>query len=169
MDTISKLLSDPAWWFTAIFIAIVINLLSTYLRDFIDRIFSKLSRKYRLRTIKKDKEGEQLAVHLANDPTMLVMYSVTMVYYMVFGVGELIAIVHFALMSNSAFTVYRLQGKLIDFLAFLFYSGWVLVLAILLTYQVNLVARRMRVQREALRHYDEKKCGSGTEQGKALE
>ena len=36
MKTITKLISDPAWWFTVIAVSLLVNILASYLRNALD-------------------------------------------------------------------------------------------------------------------------------------
>lgn len=49
MDEIRNSFSSPAWWFSAVFLAIVVNVLSAYLKSPIDKLLSKISTTWRNR------------------------------------------------------------------------------------------------------------------------
>jgi hypothetical protein len=53
MEQIIKYLKDPAWWFTAVFIAVVSSLFAAYLKDAIQNLFAEVSTKYKLRLTKQ--------------------------------------------------------------------------------------------------------------------
>jgi hypothetical protein len=51
MDKIKDLLVDPTFWFVAVFLVIVMNLLSSYLKEFIDKRLAMYSKSRRDRSM----------------------------------------------------------------------------------------------------------------------
>lgn len=49
MEEIRSSFSSPAWWFSAVFLAILVNVLSAYLKSPIDKLLSKISATWRNR------------------------------------------------------------------------------------------------------------------------
>ncbi len=103
MDEINKILSSPVWWFSAIFVSILINLVSHYLAKGIDGLLSKLSSQWAMRSkqrfsswnarvqVLKGNRNEQLIV--ASEESR---HRLTAIYFLVFaallqllGVGTL--------------------------------------------------------------------------------
>ena len=49
MDEILNSFSSPAWWFSAVFLAVLVNVVSAYLKSPIDKLFSKVFATWRSR------------------------------------------------------------------------------------------------------------------------
>lgn len=66
MDAITKELSNPAWWFTAVLAAIAINILSSYVKGWTDRHLARWSERRRERSKAErdtwEKEQKTMAV-----------------------------------------------------------------------------------------------------------
>jgi hypothetical protein len=71
MNNILTYVTDPGWWFTAFFIAILTSVVAGFLKDAIERRISSLSARYRTWRADKASHREDLITRLANDPTFL--------------------------------------------------------------------------------------------------
>lgn len=47
MDSIVKQLNTPEWWFTAVFVGVIVGIVSAYTKDWITSVLSPFSSKYR--------------------------------------------------------------------------------------------------------------------------
>ncbi|MBI3174938.1 MAG: hypothetical protein HYZ25_14530 [Chloroflexi bacterium] len=54
-------LNSPAWWFTAVVVAIIINLASSYLKEPLDNSLSKVSSWWRFRSEKQKAKDESIS------------------------------------------------------------------------------------------------------------
>ena len=70
MDLIIKYIKDPSWWFTAFFIAIIASLIAGFLKDRIEKVISHLSKNYRIKKEKQNKDLEVLIESLVEDTTL---------------------------------------------------------------------------------------------------
>jgi MFS family permease len=76
MESFKELLS-PFWWFTALGMALFVNLLSNYVWDkFIDRWLSSRSEKRRKRLEEEKAYYQQRVEDLSRDPTELILQSI---------------------------------------------------------------------------------------------
>jgi len=73
MDRIVTYLSDPAWWFTAVFIAILASIAAAFLKDILLSALSKVSNKYKIRKQKRDADIEREINECMSDPTLLIL------------------------------------------------------------------------------------------------
>lgn len=73
MENILKFLHDPAWWFSAFFIAIVASIIAAFAKDFINRSIAKVSNRYRVRKTRKDEERRERIQLTASDPALVIM------------------------------------------------------------------------------------------------
>lgn len=75
MDSIFKQLTSFEWWFTVVFVAIVVSIVSSYAKDWITSALSSLSSKYRkqaeVRTTARNMEIERLST---NSEMLIVEY-----------------------------------------------------------------------------------------------
>lgn len=72
MDKILENLKDPSWWFTAVFIAIVANILAAFFRSGLSVALSTMSKRYRVWREKKKVDEEREIAVIASDATLLV-------------------------------------------------------------------------------------------------
>jgi hypothetical protein len=75
MSSIFSLLGDPAWWFTAVFVATLIGLFTPFLGRRLDNLFSSLSERYRRRTARRRMKSYRWAVRVSRDATMMLLLS----------------------------------------------------------------------------------------------
>jgi hypothetical protein len=73
MDRIVTYLSDPAWWFTAVFVAVLSSIAAAFLKDAFLSIFSKISVKYKILKQKRDANFEEEVNECINDNTLLIL------------------------------------------------------------------------------------------------
>jgi hypothetical protein len=73
LEKIISYLKDPAWWFTAVFIGIIVSLISGFLKDAVRNLAAKFSITYRAKKIREDNDFErQLDALLKNRFYMLI-------------------------------------------------------------------------------------------------
>jgi hypothetical protein len=71
MTEIQSNLNSPAWWFSAVVIALLINLVSSYAKPWTDNLFQGVGHRWRTRTeVKRNQFEEQVRKNVAN-PVML--------------------------------------------------------------------------------------------------
>jgi len=68
MNEIKAYLTSPAWWFSAVLVAILINLISAYAKRLLDSIGSKMSSRIRQKFEAKRKRDEDIIETLRNSP-----------------------------------------------------------------------------------------------------
>lgn len=76
MSNIDKMLSDlssVSWWFTAVFVALLINLISAYAKPWLDRWIDRQSLCHRARRTKRRQDFEDQVDPLISDPYLLLM------------------------------------------------------------------------------------------------
>lgn len=71
MSTIVSNLSDPAWWFTAFFIAIVASVLAGFLKDRLERSISRTSDGFRQKRAASIEERSKTVQSLVENPVYL--------------------------------------------------------------------------------------------------
>lgn len=69
---LSKHLSDPGWWFTAIFIALAVNILSPFVSRGIAKSLASVSHRYRKRKERLDAKADTEARLLSKDGALMV-------------------------------------------------------------------------------------------------
>jgi hypothetical protein len=73
MENIKQNLLDPAWWFTVVFIGIIVGIIAASLRNSIGTLLSHLSNRYRIRKEKSDHEEQLLVNRWANNHVLLIL------------------------------------------------------------------------------------------------
>lgn len=73
MNRIITYLSDPAWWFTAVFIAIIASIVAAFLKDALLSALSKVSKTYKTRKQNRDADVEKEVNEYMSDPTLLIL------------------------------------------------------------------------------------------------
>lgn len=73
MERIDEILRDPAWWFTAVFIAIVASLIGALIKDALLNVLAKISKSYRVRKQKRDKDLEDEINQSITNPSLLIL------------------------------------------------------------------------------------------------
>lgn len=73
MDSITKLVKDPTWWFTAIFVGIFASLVASYFRDGISWVAAHTSKALRARRNARLAREQQYVHFLTGQPTLLLM------------------------------------------------------------------------------------------------
>jgi len=56
MEKIVSFLKDPAWWFTAVFIAIIASLAAGFSKDAVQNIFAKFSKTYQIKRDERERK-----------------------------------------------------------------------------------------------------------------
>jgi len=73
LEKIISYLKDPAWWFTAVFIAILVSLAAGFLKDAVRNLAARLSTTYRVKKIQEDKEFERELDALLKDQSYMIV------------------------------------------------------------------------------------------------
>ena len=71
MDAIANNLSDPSWWFSAFFVAIIASVVAGFLKDRIERLISKVSDSFRRRRAAALEQRTKTIEVLVDNPTYL--------------------------------------------------------------------------------------------------
>jgi hypothetical protein len=71
MTDIGSLLRSPAWWFGAVFIALIISVIAAFLKDGISRLFSQLKRRVSVSRDKRRQEDDEYVSFLSHHPDLL--------------------------------------------------------------------------------------------------
>lgn len=94
MNRIAEYLSDPGWWFTAVFVAVLASLAAAFLKDAVLASLAKVSKYYRDRKKEQDEEVEkQLKLFLSDSTLFLLSFcrvimqtSVFLTFFLIFSV-----------------------------------------------------------------------------------
>lgn len=70
MDEIQTALKSPGWWFTAVAMALLVNLISSYLRDGADRAIVYLRRSLADEKKRVSLSNEEFMKRLKSDPEL---------------------------------------------------------------------------------------------------
>jgi MFS family permease len=73
MESIITSLKDPAWWFTVFLVGIIVSIAAGFLKDWIGRLFSKYSTKFREHRKAKALRREELYEALATNDVFLIL------------------------------------------------------------------------------------------------
>lgn len=73
MDQIKNYISDPAWWFSTVLVAIIASVIAGFIKDRISLLFSHVSARFRLWSQKRTKQQEELIAVLSDNPNYLLM------------------------------------------------------------------------------------------------
>lgn len=73
MDAILSNLSDPSWWFTAIFVTIIAGVTSGFLKEKIEDLISSLSSRYKSCAAARAEARENVVRVLAENPQFLAL------------------------------------------------------------------------------------------------
>lgn len=57
MDELYQMILSPVWWITVVFTGILINIVSSYLRESLDSYLSKISKWWNTRSESEGKKG----------------------------------------------------------------------------------------------------------------
>jgi lauroyl/myristoyl acyltransferase len=87
MDEIKTYLSSPSWWFTAVLVAIFVNLISSYLKPWLDSIGSKMSSRIRERSERKRKNIQKIINDLSQNPQDQLLMSQSAIQMRLKGIG----------------------------------------------------------------------------------
>jgi hypothetical protein len=71
MEAIAKNLSDPSWWFSALFVAIIASVIAGFLKDRVERMFSRVSDSFRRRRANELEVRNKTLEALVENPTYL--------------------------------------------------------------------------------------------------
>ena len=71
MNRISDFLSDPAWWFTAVFVAVLASVAAAFIKDAIVSFLAGFTRYFRDLKQRRDAEIEKEVALILGDPRLL--------------------------------------------------------------------------------------------------
>ncbi len=75
MDALIEQLRSPTWWIGVVAVGILINLVSAYLRKWIDKLLARFSVLYRHRSAIVSKRREDEIESLLREPRQMILYS----------------------------------------------------------------------------------------------
>jgi MFS family permease len=90
MEKIFEYLSDPGWWFTAFFVAILSSVVAGLLLKPLESLLSSLSNKYKKRQERRQKRIEILARECSRDGVLLLYKFLYLVFLMLTAFSGLI-------------------------------------------------------------------------------
>jgi hypothetical protein len=73
MNRIGTYLSDPVWWFTAVFVAVLASLAAAFLKDALLSVLARVSAKYKTRKQNRDARIEKEVNECVSDSTFLTL------------------------------------------------------------------------------------------------
>ena len=73
MRQILEYLSDPSWWFTAFFIAIISSVIAGFAKDYLETLGSKLSTTAKLKQARRSENRERFISALENSESYLLL------------------------------------------------------------------------------------------------
>lgn len=119
MDELLKLITNPVWWLTVVVAGLIINLVSSYLRDYIDKLRARFSEKWARRIMRKNADWAAEVSRLnrskkAQEETFMneIRYRISSVTFSILGSATLII----------AFIMFVIYQDIIPFLAVLLCS-----------------------------------------------
>lgn len=74
MHGILKVLSDPEWWFTTVFIAIIVSVFAPFLKGALLTGLAKISTSFRARKERRDRQFKKEVALIFHDRTLLIHY-----------------------------------------------------------------------------------------------
>jgi hypothetical protein len=80
-------MKDPAWWFTAVFIGIVVSVFAGFAKERIELMFGALSGRFRARQIEKAKRRDSVVNALAENEGFLILAMVRVTGQLVYAIS----------------------------------------------------------------------------------
>ena len=77
MNKIVELLHDPVWWFSGVILALVLNVTSSFVRDWIDRVFSAHAAKRRAVRLENSERLRGIVAEIRSSPDIELLYVAT--------------------------------------------------------------------------------------------
>ncbi|SGY87688.1 hypothetical protein [Moritella viscosa] len=96
-------LTTPSWWVGVVIVGIIINVISSYLKNPIDKILSAISGSRRERNKRKLNERNELISTLRDDADLLILFAMSENRYRIRSVGFLL--ISFAAFSGSTLLI----------------------------------------------------------------
>ena len=148
METLSQMLQSPAWWISTVAVALVINLLSSYLWGrYIERWLSGMSEKRRKRSEEEKTKLYKLVKSLSEDPTEL------MAQY-IWGAIDFLMGVIFISTSTVMFSTAKILRRIPDpqnSLSIATDPAWVAIMVMVVGIVILMAGvRKLRIARTAL-------------------
>lgn len=109
MNAIWKLLQSPEWWFTAVFIGLVIGIVAAYAKDFLSGLLSAVSKTYARRAARAKIARQRRIEVCVGDPSVLAVQYLRAIL----GLGLAFAGIVFS-MLNRAWDVLRSHYPNVD-------------------------------------------------------
>ncbi len=132
MDSVIILLKDPSWWFSAVFVGLLISVLGSYFRDGLTLIFSKFSKTFQIYSKKKIVENKKYINFLVSNPDILAI-EITKILLSI-AICLILILIYFSLpailyqteeMRVSSYDKYVVLLLMICNLAYIIRLGWV--------------------------------------------
>lgn len=76
MTSILKYLSDPGWWFTTVFVSLIISIVATYIPKLVDPYLSSWSLKYKNKREEQLKREQTYIDLMVSDQTYLILENI---------------------------------------------------------------------------------------------
>lgn len=84
MQSIISSLKDPAWWFTAFVVGIIVSVVAGFLKDWVSGVFSKYSERFRESRKVKAAHREELFEALATNDVYLILSMIRLMGLVIF-------------------------------------------------------------------------------------
>ena len=150
MDAIIKNLSDPSWWFTAIFAAIIAAVVGAYLKDSLGWITRYLPARYRDWQQKRQEREVAWINEVAADATVLLIENIRAARFLVLFFGTTVIYIGFniLLILKMSREVPEIAGNLASLFFGLvsIYAGYMAVSQVV---RVNLATKRYRAAKSS--------------------
>ena len=132
MKQIFEYLSDPSWWFTAFFIAIISSVIAAFAKDYLEALGSNLSTTAKLKQVRRSENRERFLSALENGESylllsmirssgMLILMASSMILFFVSPlISEQLSVVCYAARSCSRVDFFI--GKIASFVSVYFFG-----------------------------------------------
>ena len=74
MEEVTQLAKSPTFWFSSVVIAFLMSLFASYVKDWLEVLKNKLSKKRRIRNEKNEQDFQQKLEELKQNPALLSIY-----------------------------------------------------------------------------------------------
>jgi hypothetical protein len=156
MDSIFKLINDPSWWFTAVFIGILASLGASYFRDGISLVAARMSKVLRARRATRLAKEQSRISFLAAHPNLLLMQILRVILLFICFLAQVGMYLLLPMFIESV-------SKTPELMRFDFFNPdtsrritllWVPILGVSASYWGVRVMSRLRVVMKAIREYE---------------
>jgi hypothetical protein len=117
MDKFIKEISSPYWWIGVVIIGIAINIASSYLKNIIEFILSRISNNWKLKQKERTIKTARIIDILKNKSELKVIYALRELRYRIRSISFLI--LWFSFLASGFFAMEYLSVSYIDYIAFI--------------------------------------------------